>query len=127
VKRSFTRAVILERLLAGGVFVSEGVQKFVCPDALGVGRFIKIGIPAASVMAPLVGVVESVGGLLLIAGLLTRLAATRASSTCRHRDHEDSDLPEGRSLGDGPRGTHRLRDVARFDLPPPRMSWPALR
>jgi uncharacterized membrane protein YphA (DoxX/SURF4 family) len=76
---SITRAppaVILVRLLVGGVFVPEGVQKFLYPDALGVGRFVKIGIPAASVMAPFVGVVEIVGGLLLILGLLTRLAAT---------------------------------------------------
>ncbi len=68
-------AVILVRLLVGGVFLSEGAQKFLFPDALGVGRFLKIGIPAASVMAPFVGVVEIVGGLLLLVGLVTRLAA----------------------------------------------------
>jgi uncharacterized membrane protein YphA (DoxX/SURF4 family) len=68
-------AVLLVRLLVGGVFLSEGVQKFVYPDALGVGRFLKVGIPAASVMAPFVGVVEIVCGLLLIVGLVTRLAA----------------------------------------------------
>jgi putative oxidoreductase len=68
-------AVIFVRLLVGGVFLSEGVQKFLFPDAFGVGRFLKIGIPAASVMAPFVGVVEIVGGLLLLVGLVTRLAA----------------------------------------------------
>jgi uncharacterized membrane protein YphA (DoxX/SURF4 family) len=67
--------VVLVRLLVGGVFLSEGVQKFLFPDALGAGRFVKIGIPAPAVMAPFVGVVEIVGGLLLIVGLLTRLAA----------------------------------------------------
>ena len=68
-------ATVLVRLLVGGVFLSEGVQKFLYPDALGVGRFVKIGIPAPQVIAPFVGVVEIAGGLLLIVGLLTRLAA----------------------------------------------------
>ena len=68
-------AVLLVRLLAGGVFLSEGIQKFLYPLELGTGRFIKIGIPAPDVMAPFVGVVEIVCGVLLIAGLLTRLAA----------------------------------------------------
>lgn len=68
-------AVILIRLIVSGVFLSEGVQKFLYADALGVGRFAKIGIPAPEVMAPFVGAVEiSCGGLLLF-GLFTRLAA----------------------------------------------------
>ena len=36
---------------------------------------MKIGIPAPAVMAPFVGVVEIVGGALLLAGLATRFAA----------------------------------------------------
>jgi putative oxidoreductase len=69
------RAVVLIRLVVGGIFLSEGVQKFLFPDALGVGRFIKIGIPAPEFAAPFVGVVEIVCGTLLVAGFLTRLAA----------------------------------------------------
>jgi uncharacterized membrane protein YphA (DoxX/SURF4 family) len=68
-------ATVLVRLVVGGVFLSEGIQKFVYPDALGVGRFVKIGIPAPAVMAPFVGVVEVGCGSLLILGLLTRVAA----------------------------------------------------
>ena len=68
-------AVILIRLLVGGVFLSEGIQKFLFPDALGVGRFTKIGIPAPEILAPFVGVCEIVCGLFFILGLLTRLAA----------------------------------------------------
>src|SRR5437764_8794807 len=68
-------AVILVRLIVGGVFLSEGIQKFLYPDELGVGRFAKIGIPAPEVMAPFVGVCETACGALLILGLLTRLAA----------------------------------------------------
>src|SRR5438477_5040204 len=68
-------AVIPIRLMVGGVFLSEGIQKFLFPDALGVGRFSKIGIPAPEVMAPFVGGCEVVCGVLLLVGLLTRLAA----------------------------------------------------
>jgi len=69
------RATILIRLLVGAVFLSEGIQKFLFPAALGVGRFTKIGIPASQFFAPFVGVVEIVCGTLLIIGLITRLAA----------------------------------------------------
>jgi putative oxidoreductase len=69
------RGTILIRLLVGGVFLSEGIQKFLFPAALGVGRFTKIGIPEPQFFAPFVGVVEIVCGVLLIVGFLTRLAA----------------------------------------------------
>ena len=67
--------VLLVRVLVGWVFASEGIQKFLFPAALGVGRFAKIGIPAPQYSAPFVGVVETVCGLLLIVGLFTSLAA----------------------------------------------------
>ncbi len=69
-----TSAVIVIRILVGSVFLSEGVQKFLYPATLGVGRFEKIGIPFPQVMAPLAGAVEIVCGLLVVIGLLTRLA-----------------------------------------------------
>lgn len=69
------RATILVRLIVGAVFLSEGIQKFLFPQALGVGRFTKIGIPAPQTMAPFVGGVEIVCGGLVLLGLLTRLAA----------------------------------------------------
>jgi putative oxidoreductase len=68
------KAILLVRILVGWVFLSEGVQKFLFPEALGVGRFAKIGIPWPQVMAPFVGVVEIVFGTLLLLGLFTRLA-----------------------------------------------------
>lgn len=68
-------AVILIRLIVGAVFLSEGIQKFLYPEALGVGRFTKIGIPAPEIMAPFVGVCETVCGVLFLLGLLTRFAA----------------------------------------------------
>ena len=69
------RAVILIRLLVGLVFLSEGIQKFLFPAALGVGRFEKIGIPFPPFSAPFVGVVEIVCGALVLLGLLTKLAS----------------------------------------------------
>jgi len=69
------KAILLIRILVGWVFLSEGIQKFLFPGSLGVGRFVKIGIPWPQVMAPFVGVVEIVCGALLLLGFLTRLAA----------------------------------------------------
>ena len=68
-------ATVLIRVMVGWVFLSEGIQKFLFPAALGVGRFVKIGIPAPQFSAPFVGIVEIVCGALLIVGLLTRLAS----------------------------------------------------
>lgn len=65
---------LLLRLMVGWVFLSEGIQKFLFPAALGVGHFTKIGIPWPQVSAPFVGGVEIACGLLLLVGLLTRPA-----------------------------------------------------
>lgn len=73
--RATPGAVILVRFIVGGVFLSEGVQKFLFPEALGVGRFTKIGLPAPHLLAPFVGFVEIGCGLLILLGLFTRLAA----------------------------------------------------
>jgi putative oxidoreductase len=68
------RATILIRLMVGGVFLSEGVQKFLYPAARGAGRFAKIGLPSPEHLGPLVGTVEIVCGALVLVGLFTRLA-----------------------------------------------------
>jgi uncharacterized membrane protein YphA (DoxX/SURF4 family) len=57
------------------VFLSEGIQKFLFSDALGVGRFAKIGIPEPATVAPFVTVVEIVCGAFILLGFLTRLSA----------------------------------------------------
>jgi putative oxidoreductase len=67
-------SILLIRLAVGGVFLSEGIQKFLFPMELGFGRFQKIGIPVPGFTAPFVGAVEVVCGLLLIVGLFTRWA-----------------------------------------------------
>jgi uncharacterized membrane protein YphA (DoxX/SURF4 family) len=67
-------AVALIRFYVGFIFVGEGVLKFFRPDSLGPGRFDKSAIPAAEFMAYLDGAAEIVCGLLILAGLLVRLA-----------------------------------------------------
>ena len=62
------------RLMAGGVFLWEGVMKFVFVSQ-GVGRFTKLGMPFPHFTADFVGYLEIVGGLLLLSGLMTRLIA----------------------------------------------------
>jgi len=68
-------ATFFVRLAVGWVFLSEGIQKFLFSAELGAGRFAKIGIPAPEFFGPFVGLVEIVGGTLLVLGLLTRFAA----------------------------------------------------
>ena len=67
-------AVVLIRLIVGAVFLSEGIQKFLFPAELGVGRFTKVGLPAPEILGPFVGTVEIACGLLVLLGLLTRFA-----------------------------------------------------
>jgi len=68
------RSTLVMRLMVGGVFLSEGILKFVYPNQ-GVGRFTKLGIPMPELTATFIGGLEIVGGILLIAGLLTRVIA----------------------------------------------------
>jgi putative oxidoreductase len=67
-------ATLLLRMMAGSVFLWEGILKFVYVNQ-GVGRFTKLGLPLPAVTAHFVGVLEIVGGALLLAGLATRLIA----------------------------------------------------
>ena len=68
------RATVLMRIMAGGVFLSEGILKFVYTNQ-GVGRFTKLGLPSPHLTANFVGGLEIIGGLLLIFGLFTRFIA----------------------------------------------------
>lgn len=74
-QNKFSPSIILIRLIVGTVFLSEGIQKFLFTDELGVGRFIKIGIPIPEFFAPFVGVFEILCGALILIGLFTRLAS----------------------------------------------------
>ena len=62
------------RVVVGVTFLVHGLDKL--GDLAGTEQFFaSIAIPAPGLMAPLVAVTETVGGLLLVAGLATRLAA----------------------------------------------------
>ncbi|HEV9036519.1 MAG TPA: DoxX family protein [Puia sp.] len=67
-------AIIWIRLLTGGIFFWEGLLKFAYPNQ-GVGRFTKLGFPFPEFTAHFVAVTEIMGGLFLLAGLFTRVAA----------------------------------------------------
>src|SRR5512135_3292576 len=67
-------STLLLRLMAGGVFLWEGVLKFVYTNQ-GIGRFTKLGMPFPHFTAGFVACLEIFGGLLLISGLMTRLIA----------------------------------------------------
>ena len=66
---------LLIRLMVGTVFLSEGIQKFLFQDQLGIGRFIKIGLPFPEFLGYFVPSFEIVCGILMLAGLFIRLAA----------------------------------------------------
>jgi putative oxidoreductase len=68
------KTTILIRLIVGAVFLSEGIQKFLFPALRGAGRFEKIGFPEPEALGTLVGSFEIICGVLILAGLLTRLA-----------------------------------------------------
>ena len=68
------RAILLLRLMAGSVFLWEGILKFVYPNQ-GIGRFTKLGFPAPHFTASTDGWLEIIGGMLLLTGFLTRLIA----------------------------------------------------
>src|SRR5258708_4374603 len=68
-------AILVIRFMVGAVFFLEGIKKFIFAEQWGAGRFTRIGIPAPHVMAPFVGTVEIVCGLLVLVGLRTRLDA----------------------------------------------------
>jgi putative oxidoreductase len=53
-------ATILVQIMTGGVFLSEGIQKFLYPEDLAARRFAKIGIPSPEILGPFVGGCEVV-------------------------------------------------------------------
>lgn len=68
------KSTIFLRVMAGGVFLWEGILKFVYANQ-GIGRFTKLGMPLPHFTADFVACLEIVGGLLLLTGLMTRLIA----------------------------------------------------
>jgi putative oxidoreductase len=65
---------LLLRVASGGVFVAFGAGKFVNHGSE-LASFRTYGLPAPEAFVIAIGVIELIGGLLLIAGFLTRPAA----------------------------------------------------
>jgi len=69
-------ALLILRVAVGTVFFAHGAQKvFVYGFAGTSGSFAEMGVPLASIAGPLVGLLELVGGALLVLGLATRVVA----------------------------------------------------
>ena len=68
------RVLLVLRLLSGGVFVAFGLGKFVNHGSE-LASFKGYGLPAPELFVIVIGVIEIVGGALVIAGVLVRLAA----------------------------------------------------
>ncbi|TDE05132.1 DoxX family protein [Flavobacterium hiemivividum] len=75
IKTDLSKTTLLIRLMVGAVFLSEGIQKFLFADTLGAGRFAKIGLPNPEFLGNFVGSFEILCGILILIGLLTRVAS----------------------------------------------------
>ena len=71
---------LLARVTTGWVFVESGWGKLHNLDKV-TEFFQSLGIPAAELQAPFVATTEFVGGLLVLVGLLTRLASVPLAAT----------------------------------------------
>jgi putative oxidoreductase len=71
---STDQGLLVLRLLSGGGFVVFGLGKFV-NHASELASFETYGLPAPQIFVVVIGLVELVGGLFLMAGFLTRPAA----------------------------------------------------
>lgn len=67
--------IIFVRLIAGLIFISEGIQKYLVVTMLGPAYFKEIGFGHPIFWADFTGAFEILCGVLILIGLLTRLAS----------------------------------------------------
>lgn len=68
-------ALLVVRLVIGTIFIAHGYQKIFTYGIAGLTTgFTQMGVPVATLVAPLVAVLEFVGGFALLFGLATRIA-----------------------------------------------------
>lgn len=67
--------IIIIRLIVGLIFISEGIQKYLIVSVLGTSYFKEIGFGHPMFWAYFTGAFEIICGLLILIGLLTRLAS----------------------------------------------------
>jgi len=66
---------VLPRIVVGLVYLSEGIQKYLFPELVGVGRFEKIGFTNPEFLAYFVATFEIICGILILIGFLSRIAS----------------------------------------------------
>ena len=66
---------LLVRLVVGLIFLTEGIQKYLFPELLGTGRFLKIGFSDPAFWAYFTGTFEIICGTFVLFGLLTRIVS----------------------------------------------------